>query len=218
MKKHAPELGKALDSLEDGLYDIERGMDYLTMGTTELTRAIRVINNGDTLQIPEIDNTFKNNIDTVQSSLDAIQNDVTRLNQTVSNTQDDITKDLLTLNGQFLQILNSLTDAYNRQQSDEREIIEDLSDKNTTNISQGKIALCQNNGIVQADINTGGIVGVMAIEYDFDPEDDVTKQGNTSLRFTYQTKAVIELRRHHRKKELCRFYCRENGFGNGSSL
>lgn len=38
----------------------------------------------------------------------------------------------------------------------------------------------------------GGIAGSMAIEYDTDPEDDITKLGNNSLSFTLETKAIIQ--------------------------
>lgn len=193
MKKQAPELKKALDSLEEGLDDIERGMDYLTMGAAELTRAIRTINSGDTLQIPEIDQEFHSNIDDLRTAINGIQDNVTQLNQSIANTQDDLTKDFATINGQFLQMLNILSDAYDRNQPGEREdFIEDISDENTATTNEGKIYASHNNGPVQADINTGGIAGSMAIEYDFDPEDDAVKQGSGSLRFTYQTKAIIE--------------------------
>ena len=33
--------------------------------------------------------------------------------------------------------------------------------------------------------------GSMAIEYDFDPEDDLIQEGDRSLDFRYQTKAVV---------------------------
>ncbi|MCI8336996.1 MAG: hypothetical protein HFI72_07580 [Peptococcaceae bacterium] len=198
MKKHAPELAKCLDSLSDGLYDMERGMDYLTLGATELTRAIRTINSGDTLQIPEIDQEFRGNIDDLRTSLDNIQDQVSQLNQNISDTQDDLMNDFTTVNGQFLQILNILSDTYDRNQAETKEdFIEDVSDKNTASITQGKIYASCNKGNVQADINTGGIAGAMAIEYDFDPEDDVVKQGKDSLRFTYQTKAIIEGCQNH---------------------
>ena len=35
-----------------------------------------------------------------------------------------------------------------------------------------------------------GTLGAMAVEYDFDPEDDVTSQGSSSTRFQYRTSAV----------------------------
>ena len=44
---------------------------------------------------------------------------------------------------------------------------------------------------MEGDINVAGIVGSMAIEYDFDPEDDLIEEGDRSLDFRYQTKAVV---------------------------
>ena len=44
---------------------------------------------------------------------------------------------------------------------------------------------------MEGDINVAGIVGSMAIEYDFDPEDDLTKVGDKSLDFRYLARAVM---------------------------
>lgn len=44
---------------------------------------------------------------------------------------------------------------------------------------------------MEGDVNVAGIVGSMAIEYDFDPEDDLIQEGDRSLDFRYQTKAVV---------------------------
>ena len=46
-------------------------------------------------------------------------------------------------------------------------------------------------------MNVAGIAGSMAIEYDFDPEDDLVKEGDRSLDITYQTKAVIRRSVNH---------------------
>ena len=41
-------------------------------------------------------------------------------------------------------------------------------------------------------MNVAGIVGSMAIEYDYDPEDDLTTSGDRSLNFRYQAAALTE--------------------------
>lgn len=56
---------------------------------------------------------------------------------------------------------------------------------------KGKIARCLNKGAVEADINVGGIAGVMATEYDTDPEDDIEIVGETSLKATRKVSVVI---------------------------
>lgn len=48
-----------------------------------------------------------------------------------------------------------------------------------------------NRGTVEADTNVGGIVGQVATEYDFDPEDDITLTGTESFDVEQTVKAVI---------------------------
>lgn len=61
----------------------------------------------------------------------------------------------------------------------------------TSTFQQGKITLCINQGTVEADANVGGITGLIATEYDFDPEDDISINGEESFRIEQSVKAVI---------------------------
>lgn len=61
----------------------------------------------------------------------------------------------------------------------------------TTSFQQGKVTLCVNKGLVEADTNVGGIVGQIATEYDFDPEDDITLTGAESFDIEQTVKAVV---------------------------
>lgn len=44
---------------------------------------------------------------------------------------------------------------------------------------------------MEADTNVGGIVGQVATEYDFDPEDDITLTGTESFDVEQTIKAVV---------------------------
>lgn len=61
----------------------------------------------------------------------------------------------------------------------------------TSSFQKGKVTLCLNNGLVEADTNVGGIVGQVATEFDFDPEDDITLTGAESFDVERTVKAVI---------------------------
>lgn len=61
----------------------------------------------------------------------------------------------------------------------------------TASFQQGKITLCLNRGLVEADTNVGGIVGQIATEHDLDPEDDITFTGPQSLSIQESIKAVV---------------------------
>lgn len=61
----------------------------------------------------------------------------------------------------------------------------------TSSFQKGKLERCLNTGTVEADINVGGIVGLMATEYDVDPEDDIEVMGDTSTKVSKTAKLVI---------------------------
>lgn len=61
----------------------------------------------------------------------------------------------------------------------------------TSSFQQGKITLSINKGIIEADTNVGGIVGQVATEVDFDPEDDISVSGTESFNMEQTVKAVI---------------------------
>lgn len=67
----------------------------------------------------------------------------------------------------------------------------------TSSFQQGKITLCVNRGSVTADANVGGIVGQIATEYDFDPEDDITLSGEESFHIEQTVKAVVRESRNY---------------------
>lgn len=61
----------------------------------------------------------------------------------------------------------------------------------TSAFQQGKVTLCTNKGLVEADNSVGGIVGQVATEYDFDPEEDIAVSGAESFHIEQTVKAVI---------------------------
>lgn len=66
----------------------------------------------------------------------------------------------------------------------------------TSSFQKGKITLCLNKGRVEADTNVGGIVGQIATEFDFDPEDDITLTGKESFDMEQTIKAVVRQSRN----------------------
>ena len=56
---------------------------------------------------------------------------------------------------------------------------------------EAKVTNCINSGVVNADINAGGIAGAMARENDLDPEDDYHTTGSDSMNFKLKSRVVI---------------------------
>ncbi len=73
----------------------------------------------------------------------------------------------------------------------QKETITDISDVDLDDISEGRVVGCINTGTVEADLNVGGITGIMGLESTADPEDDV---GGSKLtqRKRYELKAIVE--------------------------
>lgn len=67
----------------------------------------------------------------------------------------------------------------------------DVSDKDTPDNITGKVESCGNAGLVMGDMNVGGIAGAMAVENDFDVNEDFTLGENESANFVSELRAVI---------------------------
>ncbi|MBR1496107.1 MAG: hypothetical protein IJ617_00590 [Oscillospiraceae bacterium] len=108
----------------------------------------------------------------------------------LDGTGDALSDDLRAVNRQINAIFHTATDAAEDAGtiSAPDELIEDASDVNIASIVSGKIEGSGNGGAIDGDRNAGGIVGSMAIEYELDPENDLT--GSIRYGDVFQTRAV----------------------------
>ena len=109
----------------------------------------------------------------------------------MSAATDTLLDDLEAIGDQFRVITDLLRDLLEQTGEELSDRFEDISDQETSGPDTGCVANSRNTGTVEGDINVAGIVGSMAIEYDFDPEDDLIEEGDRSLDFRYQTKAMV---------------------------
>ncbi len=160
---------------------------------------------------------IRENLETLNRELDAAGNNMQRLADVLADGTDKTSAnvDALMQQGKVLRrTINELRDDLFRY---EGISVEDASDEaagtevneaagteanepevsaeegyyDTATFQQGKITLCVNSGPVEADTNVGGIVGQVATEYDFDPEDDITFSGEESFNIEQTIKAIV---------------------------
>ena len=133
--------------------------------------------------------------DRLYGAVGGISEQLEKLGDQISDMTGDMVDDFQAINSQFSTVMNTMldlvTDATDTSESLEDRIV-DVSDEKIEKTTRGKAYGCQNYGEIEGDINIGGIAGSMAIEYDTDPEDDITKLGSNSLNFTLETKAIIQ--------------------------
>lgn len=113
------------------------------------------------------------------------------LNNSASGSVDTVADDLRDINSKFNEVSNTVLAAISAA-SDPASVISDGSQGNIDKITLGKTSACTNSGAVSGDVNTGGIAGSIAIEYELDPEDDVSANLDGEYRRQYEYRAVVQ--------------------------
>ena len=171
--------------MKDGCTDFESGANSLSTVSDELKRIIQDISEGDTITLPSVSESFSDNIDGLENSIDNMRNEISSLKDNVADNINNMTDQLSLLS-------DIISDAYTDSlDNDKEDYYEDISDYDISGNTKGRIEKSNNRASVFGDVNVGGIVGSMAIEYDFDPEDDIPKSGDKSIKFTYKTKCIV---------------------------
>lgn len=113
------------------------------------------------------------------------------LSNSASGSVDTVADDLRDINSKFNEVSNTVLAAISAA-SDPASVISDGSQGNIDKITLGKTSACTNSGAVSGDVNTGGIAGSIAIEYELDPEDDVSADLDGEYRRQYEYRAVVQ--------------------------
>ena len=133
--------------------------------------------------------------DALDDALGGLSAAMEGLNGAMASSSQVLLEDLRAINRQFGRVIDVLRKHADDEETveSEEDLLEDVSDEATeTDEDAGRITNSENTGAVEGDVNVAGIVGSMAIEYDYDPEDDLTTSGDRSLRFHYQAAALTE--------------------------
>lgn len=183
---------KAIDKIKDGTGKLGDGADCLTDAVDKLKSVTDNLTEDGKLEMPDMSDTFSRDFDRFFDSVDTMQSELTVFNNIIKDKKNNGVDTLNRLGDEIDKLTDMLSDSYDEHAGEKDEdVVEDISDSDTSGDLHGKIDTSSNYGLVFGDVNTGGIVGSMAIEYDFDPEDDVVNSGDKTLNFTYKTKCVV---------------------------
>lgn len=134
---------------------------------------------------------FTASSEALNAALEGMNGELSALNTSASDLNAALISDLRDISNQFMKIMNLFMNLVRETQNiDYTDVFKDVSEEELQSASLGKVQESANYGEVAADRNVGGVVGAMAIEYDFDPEDDLIPE-NRSGRFVYQTRAIL---------------------------
>lgn len=162
-----------MNLIRDHIADAQKALDVLTPDANDPA-------------LPDTDELLTA-VNSLSSSLSGTLSGVEKLMQLTQSGTAALEKDLEAIQKQ----LDVINDTLNNGSENLGGSVTDVSDNDTEEDLSAKVEACRNFGLVQADLNAGGIVGAIAIESDLDPEADVGFAGSSSLNFAGELRAVI---------------------------
>lgn len=123
----------------------------------------------------------------LNASLNAMSGTISGIAAATGKTISGLTSDLSAVQSQ----MKAMGETIDRASEHLGGRIVDVSDMDLPDLLLGKVEGCVNSGAVLADLNAGGIIGAMAPENDLDVLDDWFVEGDESLNFESEVRAVV---------------------------
>lgn len=172
----AGDLAEKLEEAADKT--IEGGVEGESGGSAE----------GSVSAVTEI--TLNTSLHGLAAAVNGMSGQMRQLNGEIAGNSGTMTEDLKAISNQINLISNTVFDAV--LDDGEDQVLEDTSESNIDQVTFGKTSSSKNTGFIYGDINVGGITGSMAVEYELDPEDDVTAEISGKQRQSYEMKAILQ--------------------------
>ncbi len=175
LTKALEEMGLAFDSLGVMAGDMEAWLTDLGRENTNIFEGLG--------------QDFLEETDRMDAALLGLSGQMEKLNQTMNGSVGIISDDLRAINQQFFKVMECFMELLEGEATE--TVYEDMSEEELFKERDGKAQNCENRGSVEGDVNVGGIAGTMAIEYDLDPEEDISVSGSVGGSFRYFTNAAL---------------------------
>ena len=159
---------------------------YRAVSDLQETGAVSVTVTSNTEELRSTGNSLYTALGTLTNTSDALNVAVNRLGENVSANLQGISQQLNAVSEAMLRTLENI----NTGAVGADTVVSDVSDHDVSGTRLGKITESVNMGALEADRNAGGIAGMVGIEYDIDPEDDIT--GPQTFGSTLETRAVLQ--------------------------
>ncbi|MGN1030077.1 MAG: hypothetical protein ACI4PQ_00575, partial [Butyricicoccaceae bacterium] len=130
------------------------------------------------------------NLGGLSSAISGMSGQMRLLNGEISGTSGTLTEDMKAIQKKIGDISDTAMELF--QGDGTGDILIDSSELDIDLVTLGKAYDCINGGSVSGDINVGGIAGAMAMEYELDPEDDITSNLDGKQRRKLEVKAILQ--------------------------
>ncbi len=165
-----------------------------TKKTTDMLVAVNslvdYLNGVDPIQIPLPRRSIRLYANKLFFALSDLEDELKGLNADITVLSGSLTDTVRKMNESFSNISDNIVDMiYGLNEG--ISVDDDISEEEIDSITNGKVFSSNNSGSVYGDINVGGICGAMGLEYELDPEDDMSGELSVTQKKQYQLKAVI---------------------------
>lgn len=179
------------DKVSDSIGSLEEGTEALGDMLTQTKDIVSWLSDQDPIHVPRPDAALSDTTDTLFDAMDGISAQMNSLNQNMSSASSRMTSQLRAINDQVNVVLSLLMDAIEEISDPGDKTVLDDTSESAPSTTDGRIENSINRGIVDADVDVGGIAGAMAVENVLDPEDDQIEENNSLLRTGYTVSAVV---------------------------
>jgi len=183
------------DARHDGkeaVSDIKEMANGIKHAGSKLRDILKTVADKSPVRFPELSEEYRMHTNSLVANIQGMSDNLGHLNNEMAGSTDTVCKDLEGVNDEFASMMLLFTDAMDGAlDMDYSEVFEDDSNDVCEDSVDATVAGCVNHGLIYADVNTGGIAGTMAQEYDFDLEGDITGIRNAAKKSTYRTKCVF---------------------------
>jgi len=171
---------------------MQDGLGGLTDMMGETRDILHWLNQQDPIKVPRPSAELTNTKDSLFDSISALTDNLNDINSTMRTASNQLTDKMRAVTAQVNVVSNLLLDAVEEiSDPGSKTIYEDESEDLIASQTDGKLESNLNRGVVDADMNVGGIAGTMGVENLLDPEEDNKDEGTSLLRTSYTVSAVL---------------------------
>lgn len=179
--------------------DLRYAVDYTKQTMNDFSGAVREtknivsdISSRPDINLPKLSPEYQARSNSLIANIQGMSDNLGFLNNEMNSSNQNLVDDMIKVNDQFNVIMLLIADAIDGVlDADYTDVYEDNSLAVAEDCTDATIADSINYGEVHGDIDTSGIAGTMAIEYDFDLESDITGIKDAATGTTYRTKCVL---------------------------
>ena len=181
----------AMNGFSSAFGTLEDASEDLTDIANDVKALLEYLDSVDPIQVQKPSEEINSSANTIYANICEIEKKLKELNSAISTAGTDLMGYVRAINDKFSEISNTIISIIYQTESDDK-LLNDTSDEDIASVTNGKVYGCVNNGYVYGDINVGGISGIIGVEYEIDPEDDLSGSVSATRKRAYELKAIIQ--------------------------